>query len=173
MKEIVLRIFLLVLCVLVLNTFFVKAVSQNISMSIQGKCKEYEVTLVLENFEIACYDVKIDVTTPAGRVGEIYDPRQGWKSSFFYIREDFCVEVANETLNKTYHVRANTISPKLYFAGLVRHGSSTWETGFQEVTQECPEIPKGQIDPIFWLVVLVVMVVILAGLVAHAKITRK
>ena len=53
---------------------------QEVSLDISGDCQEYSVTLSASGLDNGCYDAKIDITSPSGRVGEIYDPQKGWKS---------------------------------------------------------------------------------------------
>ncbi len=144
--------------------------SQEVSMEIEGECREYNVTIVLENFEPACYDVKVDVTTPAGRVGRIFDPREGWKSSFFYVNEGICVDGENTTVNGTYSIRAETSSPLLNFRSSIRHASRRWETGFVEFGQDCPaSSPVNLPEQQFFLAVLMAVTVILAGIVLQKR----
>lgn len=164
------------------------ATAENITLDIRGECREYNVTLTAEGFESACYDAKIDMTTSAGRVGRIYDPREGWKSSFFYVEDDFCIEesTANQTnlttetnltskTSKTYKLKADTSSPTIYFRASLRHASSKWDSSFIEFGQSCPEQPSGPSLPMeyFFLAVLVVILIILAGIALHKKFTSQ
>lgn len=151
--------------------FLPPVLSEEASMLVVGTCREYNATVSLEGFEAGCYDVKVDVTTPAGRVGRIFDPREGWKSSFFYVRGDLCVEDAAQNVSKTYRLSAETSSGNLNFRGTVRYGEKTWEAGVQEKVQDCPEAFPGDEGPAFWLVVLSSMLVILIGLAIHKKFT--
>jgi hypothetical protein len=139
---------------------------EGLSLDIQGECKEYNVTLFLLGFMEGCYDVKIDVTTPAGRVGEIFDPREGWKSSFFYVKGDFCIEELGIT-NRTYKLRIVSNSGVLNFAASARSGSRSWSTGYYPVTQDCPQGMGGEAGVTFWLGILLGMVVIVSGLVFY------
>ncbi len=151
------------------------ALSQEVSMGIEGECMDYNVTVFLDGFGTGCYDVKIDVTTPAGRVGEIYDPREGWKSSFYYVNEGFCIqEDTNQTENKTFLLRATTSSGQISFSGTVRHGSVTWNTGYHDIVQDCPSSsPMIMTDQQFFLAILSVVLVILAGLVIYKRIMNR
>ena len=154
-----------------LSLFLIPSVlSESVSLDIVGVCREYNVTVNLEDFESACYDVKVDVTTAVGRIGRIYDPKEGWKSSFFYLDEGICVE--NGNASGVFRVMADTNSPVINFKGSVRADSKTWESDFFERVQDCPQVfPEESL--VFWLAVLVPIAVILAGIVWHAKSTRK
>jgi len=142
-----------------------------VSLDVAGTCQDYNVTVKLVDFPEACYDVKIDVTTSAGRVGEIFDPREGWKSSFYYVLEDFCTTYEPE-LEKVYHLRVSTRDPVLNFRGSVRYGSSTWNSGYAVVTQDCPETVGILDDHVFWIVSGVAVIIILVGLVLYTKVFR-
>lgn len=146
--------------------------AKDFTLEIEGKCMDYNIT-VSGRLEEGCYDVKIDVTTPAGRVGEIFDLREGWKSSFFYVKEAFCIgkEEANKTVNETFHVRANTPSGTLHFAGKLKSGSETLESGFYELEQDCPELPVRE-DGFAIVVTLVVIVILLAGITLYVKVWK-
>lgn len=145
-------------------------ISESLSLEIGGKCGEYNVTIDILGFVPACYDVKVDVTTSEGRVGEIFDPREGWKSSFFYIKEGICLHSENDS--RTYTLRTGDTEEVLNFRGYLRNDSKTWETGFYEIRQDCPGgIPEGA-DYGFWIAVLVTVMVIMAGIVWQAKATR-
>ena len=112
----------------------------------------------------------IPVTSENGRVGRIYDPKEGWKSSFFYVREGVCVEDGNGS--RIFRVRADTNSPVINFRGSVRTDSKTWDSESFERVQDCPRVfPES--DLVFWLAVLVPIAVILAGIVWHARVTRE
>jgi hypothetical protein len=162
--------------------------AEDFSLEISGSCRDYNVTIALEGFGAGCYDVKVDVTTAAGRVGRIFDPREGWKSSFFYVADDFCIEAPEAPENategaasdetskatRTYMLKADTPAEVLNFRGSLRHGSMTWETGYYEVVQDCPSSLPGEEDvPLFFLTILAVVAVILAGIAFHARETRK
>jgi len=140
---------------------------QNVSLEIQGQCMGYNVTVKTQGLGEGCYDVKIDVTTPAGRVGEIFDPRQGWKSSFFFVNEGLCIGGQNTS---TFQVRAGT-TQDLNFAGSLRFGSKTWDTGFYEIKQNCP-ITAGQDYQAFWIAALLAILVLVAGITLYVKVLR-
>jgi len=75
---------------LLILLFSAVSFAQKMDMDISGQCRNYDVTLIVNDLEEGCYDLKIDMTCPEGR-GEIYDPREGWKSSYYYIDEAFCI----------------------------------------------------------------------------------
>jgi hypothetical protein len=158
-------LFVLVVSALVLIPG-VSGEGEALGMDIQGVCRNYNVTLSLYGFPEGCYDVKIDVTSPAGRVGEIFDPREGWKSSFFYIREGFCVEESEGVVKNIYRLRTDSSSGVLNFAGSLRFGSRSWQTGYYSILQDCPE-GFDEAGPAFWLGVLLALVVIASGLVFY------
>lgn len=145
------------------------ALAQTVSLDVEGKCREFNVTVTLSSFEDACYDIKIDVTTSDGRVGEIFDPRQGWKSSFYYINEDLCVE--NNESSKTYVLRADTDNPILNFAGFARLGSRDWVLGYSTVSQDCSTVEDLGFSALL-LGAAVVILVLLAGVTAYIKVMK-
>ena len=105
-----------------------------------------------EGFEEACYDVKIEAVSPSGR-GSIYDPREGWKSSFYYISEALC--------NGTGSFQLKTDdSETLHFLAKLRLGGNVWQSSYHEVQQDCP-----QTDVLFIFAVALVVVLILLSLV--------
>ena len=60
---------------------------------VQGKCIDYNIKIEAEGLERGCYDLKID--SPDGRVGEVYDPDGGWKSSYYYLKNGYCTGKEN------------------------------------------------------------------------------
>ena len=144
--------------ILIVFTFLSSiSLAQNITLDIQGTCKDYNVTITADGFEEACYDVKIEAMSPTGS-SSIYDPREGWKSSFYYISEAFC----NET--GTFQIRADD-SDTLHFLAKLRLGGNVWQSSYYEVQQECP-----QTDELFiFAVVLIVILVLLAVITWYVK----
>ena len=65
---------------------------QTVQLDIEGTCQSFNATVSLQAFGPGCYDVKIDVTSLEGRVGEIFNPRQGWTSSFFNVHAGSAVD---------------------------------------------------------------------------------
>jgi hypothetical protein len=139
---------------------------QNILLDITGVCKEYNVTVTISDFEIGCYDVKVDITTPAGRVGKIFDHREGWKSSIYYVNEGFCVEEANQSVSKMFQLQAETSSSELNFKGSIRHGSKIWTTGYYEVSNKCSQI-EPQDDIVVLFIVIISIEIFLLGFVIY------
>lgn len=120
-----------------------------IKLDIEGNCTEFNVTFIASNFSPGCYDIKIDVNSPTGRVGRIYDPRKGWKSSFFYIKDYFCIESQNNSSrhNETFKLKAESENQSLSFKGKLRQGSSSWESDFYTIDQNCPEKETKNNEP--------------------------
>ena len=136
------------------------ASAQSVSLDVQGSCREFNVTVTLADFGEGCHDVKIDVTTPAGRVGRIYDPRSGWKSSIYYVNEGFCVS-DGENASRIFHVFADTSYNELSFKGSVRHGSLTWDTGYYDIRGSCPVVETlDDIEVMFVLIIAIEIIVL-------------
>ena len=147
---------------------------QEVSLDISGDCQEYSVTLSASGLDNGCYDAKIDITSPSGRVGEMYDPQKGWKSSFFYVEGDLCIQDGpNETATKTYQMKAKTNTPTIYFEATVKNATTgrTWSSPLYDVMQDCPQ-PPDPLGPVFWLAALLAMVLILGGVVVYVKIIK-
>ena len=153
---------------LLLFLFFMplaQAQSEKITMDVKGSCVDYNVTLKAEGFENGCYDVKIDVKTAGvGRAGEIYDPMEGWKSSFYYIKDGFCVN--KEKDRKDFMVRAKTYRDFSLVASL-KMNSRTWASDYYDVKQKCPQQTKR--PEYFFLGALVAVLFLVAGLALYVK----
>ncbi len=159
-----LKIFLLIFFLI----FFMplaQAQSEKITMDVKGSCVDYNVTLKTEGFENGCYDVKIDVKTlGTGRIGEIYDPMEGWKSSFYYIKDGFCVN--GEKDRKDFMVRAKTYGDFSFVASL-KMNSRTWTSDYYDVKQKCPQ--QTEKPGYFFLGALVAVLFLVAGLALYVK----
>ena len=147
---------------------------QTVQLDIEGTCQSFNATVSLQAFEPGCYDVKIDVTSLEGRVGEIFNPRQGWTSSFFYVQEGLCIteEQANETTNATYELRTPSSLSQMTFTGRVRQDARIWDTSQLTLTQDCPPLSGLPGDSTFFLVSLLVVLIILIGIVLYVKVLR-
>lgn len=140
------------------------AIAEPVDLEIEGRCRHYNVTI--KNLSPGCYDVKIDITNQNGRVGEIFDPKVGWKSSFFYAKE-ICTE--NEI---TVETRVLTGDRILYFKGFLKSGSMEWESKYYTITQSCPVKKFVMDDFMFLSIVLVVILLLLIGVVLYVKVLR-
>jgi len=112
----------------------------NITMSIQGICEDFNVTIYASGFESGYYDVKVDVFHPTqGRVGRIYDPTEGWKSSIYYV--DMALQIFDNTTNASgvFEINAETRLDELNFQVKLRKASETWESEYFMFLQDCPE----------------------------------
>jgi len=138
--------------VLFLIVFSSISFAQNITLQITGTCKEYNVTITATGFEEACYDVKIEaVSTKAS--SSIYDPREGWKSSFYYIDEALC----NNT--GSFQIRADD-SETLHFLAKLRLDNNVWQSSYYEVQQSCPETDELFIFAVVLVVILILLVLV-------------
>ena len=148
--------------------------SQSAELDIEGTCQSFNATVSLQAFGPGCYDVKIDVTSPEGRVGEIFNPRQGWTSSFFYVKEGICIteEQANETANATYELRTPSSPTQMTFTGRVRQDARVWDTNQLTFTQDCPPLSGLPGDSTVFLTAALVMLIILIGIVLYVKVLR-
>jgi|GEM_PF-4431431 len=139
------------------------ALAQELTLEVNGSCIDYNVKLIAEDFEKGCYDVKIDVKTPEGRVGEIYDPNEGWKSSYYYIKDGFCNQ---ESYYKNFELKVGTKKDFSFVASL-KSSSRVWTSDYYEVKQNCP---KESLEPEnFFLAVLIVVLILLAGITFYVK----
>ncbi|MCX6818957.1 MAG: hypothetical protein NT129_03060 [Candidatus Aenigmarchaeota archaeon] len=140
--------------------------AQEISLDIQGTCKEYNVTLTATGID-GCYDVKIELTSPDSITGSIFDPREGWKSSFFFIDEALCI---NATASKTFAMRTDSTSATINFEAKLRPVSEAevaWESGYYIFKQKCPPVADDTMFVI--LVALIVVLVLLAAVTLYVK----
>jgi len=140
-------------------------------LGIEGTCHEFNVTVSVDMFDYGCYDVKVDVFSPQeGRVGEIYDPVQGWKSSMYYIYDGLCIDA--ETSNGTFKVRADTDAEELNFMARLRDtccGMPTWDSGYYNITQQCDSAPEGVGNESMLLVLLLVVLILLGGITFYVR----
>lgn len=159
---------LLIAAIVSLVLLTATAAAQNVSMDISGTCLDYDVTVYMEDFAPECYDVKIDVTNTAGRVGEIFDPREGWKSTMYYVDEDFCVS-GGQLQGTTYKVRVDTNEKDLSFKASVRHRNKVVSSEYYDFEQDCLVIQESNY---FWLIVVVVALVLVLALVMTVHVKR-
>ena len=144
---------------LILSVPLVLAQSEKIVIEIEGTCINYNVTVSSDSLETGCYDVKINVRSPDGRIGEIYDPVEGWKSSFYYIKNGIC------SREKVFRLRVKS-QKDFAVSAILKRGSRTWESDEIAVKQKCPE---GMKPPEFFLWVLIVVLVLVAGISLYVK----
>ena len=141
--------------------------AQEMAVGVYGTCHDFNVRISTRNFEPGCYDVKIDVDTPSGK-GEVYDPNKGWKSSYYYINGDYCVE-GNAT--KTYKIRTNSDEDFKVLVKL-RLNTTTLISDYYNIHQNCPG-EKEMPPEYFFLVVLLTILIILIGVVVYVKNPEK
>jgi len=141
-----------------------------IFLDIQGECREFNVTVSVDMFDYGLYDVKIDVFNPElGRVGEIFDPVQGWKSSVYYINDD--LEINEYKNSNVFLVRANTYAEELNFICRLRSGNDVWDSEYYNITQSCDNLPYPS-NEIILLVSSLVILVLLIGITVYMKILK-
>ncbi len=167
-------VILLVLCILTVPVFVVALEPPpSIMLDINGICKEFNVTVTVDMFDYGYYDVKIDVTNPElGRVGEIYDPVQGWKSSNYYISDG--LHVTEDVNSATFHVRANTDEEQLNFLCRLRETTSpwkTWDSEYYNINQSCTTF-SGWGNELTLLLSLLVVLILLAGITLYLKVLK-
>ena len=158
----------LALILLIVSLVSLVQAQEVLELDIEGNCVYYNVT-VSDLEEGVVYDIKIDVTNENGRVGEVYDPREGWKSSYYYINE---IRVGSGGKIKV-QVRASEDSV-LNFKGTLKSGSSEWQSEYYEVVQNCSQ---NSVEPYpieyFLIPVLLSIVVIFAVIVLYVKHWKK
>lgn len=139
----------------------------DITLSFEGNCREYNVTLVAENFEKGRYDVKVGIISEGGgrSSGRVYDPKQGWKSSYYYVDEVLRTENGSESV--TLKVQTDT-AENVTMVGKLRKDGRTWKSGEYKISQDCPE-PEQMTRPLFLLIVLIAVLVLLVGVTYYRK----
>jgi len=137
--------------------------AQDMSVGVYGNCHEFDVRISTRGFEPGCYDVKIDVDTPSGK-GEVYNPESGWKSSYYYINGDYCVQ---ENTSKTYKIRTDSDEDFKILVKL-RLNTTTLFSDYYNIHQNCPG-EKEMPPEYFFLVVLLTILIILIGVVVYVK----
>lgn len=147
--------------ILISTVSFPPALSQTVSIQIEGSCMDYKATIKAAGFERGCYDAKVDVSGAGGRTGQISD-KGDWKSSFFYIENGLCVGDENQSA-ATYALKAGTSAREVVFEGSLRNGTKTWVSEPFTVRQSCPQ----QDELLFLPVVLLVILLLLIGLAVH------
>ncbi len=155
---------------IILFIFSSLALAQDITLDIQGTCKEYNVTLFATGID-GCYDVKIELTSPDSITGSIFDSREGWKSSFFFIDEALCI---NATASKTFAMRTDSTSATINFEAKLRPVSEAevaWESGYYVFKQKCPIAADDTIFVV--LVALIVVLVLLAAVTLYVRPLKK
>lgn len=161
----VMKKLIIILVLPVLLLFPLAPIKQPIELNIEGSCRDFNVSV--ENLYPGCYDLKVDITNLNGRVGEIFDPRVGWKSSFFYVKE-LCIEGESIKLQ----TRAYTNDRILNFKAFFRSGSTEWESEYYEIIQDCPGGLEEENMEMFFVPVLIAIMIILVGIVLYVKILK-
>lgn len=140
--------------------------AQQIALLTEGTCVEYNVTIRLDDFEDGRYDVKIDAFNRDGRrVGEIYDPLKGWKSSYFYVTEAVLVDGENNYGN--FQIRVDTHDDFTIVIS-AKSQSKTWTSDPYEVVQNCPETEMAQ-PPLFFLGLMMVVLLLVVAVTLYTK----
>lgn len=149
--------------------FLPMASAQELSFETEGKCQEFNVTVHTYDFEPGNYDVKVDVNSDGGRVGEIYDPVGGWQSTMYYVNGALEVKEENGRTygNATVDISADSRNNLTMFARL-RQNDRTWTSEKREVTQNCPERENIESEK-FILISLVAVLLILVGVTIYKK----
>ncbi len=127
-----------------------------IILETEGNCVDYNVSVMAEGIEDGCYDVKID--SAGGRVGKIYDPEKGWKSTFYYVEDGFCVK--NGTCEKEFMLRAETYRDFSLVATL-RSGSGKISSESCEVEQKCASLDLASLEYFFLFALVSVMLLVI------------
>jgi len=167
-------------CLLLPTLAFAQSqVRDKVTLNITGNCSNYQAFLSAHKLPPQCYDVKVDVTSPGGRVGEVYDPRSGWQSSFFYVKDHICPasEQSNTSVsfNTSVKLRVPHSARDISFRGKLRPSTEsgpTYETRPHDLTQNCPQqSPTSQelLPEEITIVSLLVMIVLLAGLAYYRR----
>ena len=68
-------------------------------------------------------------------------------------------------------IRADTNAPELNFLGKLQLNSKTWESGYYNITQNCPEQPRLD-NEVLLLASLLTILVILAGITLYVKVLK-
>lgn len=142
------------------------AQAQQIALLTDGTCVDHNVTIRLNDFEDGLYDVKIDALNSDGkRVGEIYDPLKGWKSSYFYVTDAMRVEGEDNYGN--FRIRAETRGDFTVVIS-AKSGSTVWTSDPHTVKQDCPDTEMAE-PPFFFLGVMVGVLFLVAAVALYTK----
>jgi hypothetical protein len=148
--------------------------AQDLTLEINGTCREFSVTVLADGFDHGCYDVKIDVTTHNGRVGEIFDPMQGWKSSVYYNYDALCIN--DDVTSATFQVRALTDQETLNFLGKLRKtccGMPTTQSSYYNITQDCSDsTPQPVGNETLLVVSLLVVLILIAAITLYMRLMK-
>lgn len=144
-------------------------VAQEINFTTEGRCREYNVTVLAENFEPGIYDVKVDVHSDGQRVGEIYDPIEGWQSTMYYVNGALQVEENNNHTegNVTVEIMTDRQDNVTMFAR-IRQNERTWTSEKRTIMQECPEPVEPDPEKII-LISVIALFLILLGITVYKK----
>lgn len=144
-------------------------VAQDLDFRVEGTCQNYNVTVLATDFTPGIYDVKVDVHSQGQRVGEIYDPAEGWKSTIYYLDGALQVEQNNNSpqRNVTVEITAQTRNNITMYARL-RRNDKTWTSQEKTITQNCPE-PEPISPAKFFLAALAAVLLILVGVTVYKK----
>lgn len=159
----------LIVTLLVFYLFVPVVNGQQVTLETEGECREYDVTVLAEDFEPGMYDVKVEVYSDGERVGEIYDPIEGWQSTMYYLEGAIQVEETNNrtTGNATVEVMTEIRDNITMFARL-RHGDETWDSEDKEIVQDCPDLEP--VEPtIFFAVALLALILISLGVLIYTR----
>lgn len=143
--------------VLLLLLMLPGGLAADLPLAVEGRCREFTAFVPADR----CGDVKVDVTTADGRVGQVYDPRGGWKSSVYFVQE-----VCPQAGQLEVRVRTETREPHLFFRASLREGEKMVTSDFVTVEQQCL---RTEDVTTFLLPVLVVILLLVAGVVWAGK----
>ncbi|MFB6088464.1 MAG: hypothetical protein ABEK36_01655 [Candidatus Aenigmatarchaeota archaeon] len=138
----------------------------NISLVYEGYCKDYNITVLTNNFVRGTYDVKLNVRSgdDSRSSGMVYRPGKGWKSSFYYMED--VLEIDNTGENKTFKVKTNN-EEDFVLVGKIRNGSKTWKSKEYSIKQYCSNEGLNRIYLV--LILLISILVIQLGVIAYVK----
>lgn len=142
--------------------------AENIELEIEGNCTNYNATVIARGFKQGCYDTKVDVTSPQGRVGFTYNPRKGWKSSFYYIEDYLCFDPNQTKERKEVKIKVNT-KRNISFKGKLRKNQETWESDYYDIEQNCPKQKPTHEAGIVIIISLIALWIILIGITIYHK----
>jgi hypothetical protein len=118
------------------------------SVTAEGRCMDFEVSISASGLGPGCWDVKLDVP------GKVFDPvSEEWKSSFFYLENYVCYPDTAAVVKVTLDTPATPIASSVK----LRQNNTVIEKDFT-IVQECPR-PL----PDVWFILAVILIILLFG----------